>query len=135
MALAQYPNLFKVAICGAPVTCWELYDTAYTERYMGLPHENPEGYRRGRVLSYIDRFPDTDNRLLIIHGSIDENVHFKNTEILVSALVKMSKPHRVQVYPGERHGLRAPNVVEHFETLMIWTLVNASANGGGSWGK
>ncbi|KAJ3107242.1 dipeptidylpeptidase [Phlyctochytrium planicorne] len=123
MALAQYPHVFKVALSGAPVTSWELYDTAYTERYMGLPNENIEGYRLGSVLNYVDKFPESDCRLLIIHGSIDENVHFKNTEALVSELVRASKPHRVQVYPGERHGLRAPNVIEHFETLMMWTFL------------
>jgi dipeptidyl-peptidase 9 len=59
MALAQFPQIFQVAICGAPVSCWELYDTAYTERYMGLIEENPEGYRYGSVLEYVDKFPDT----------------------------------------------------------------------------
>ncbi|KAI8847282.1 Alpha/Beta hydrolase protein [Chytridium lagenaria] len=125
MALAQYPDIFKVAISGAPVTSWELYDAAYTEKYMGLPEENPEGYRLGSVLNYIDRFPETDCRLLIVHGAIDENVHFKNTESLVAELVRSSKPHRVQVYPSERHGLRAGNVIEHFETLMMWTLLTS----------
>ncbi|KAJ3219259.1 dipeptidylpeptidase [Dinochytrium kinnereticum] len=125
MALAQYPEIFKVAISGAPVTSWELYDAAYTERYMGLLEENPDGYHQGSVLNYVDRFPESDCRLLIVHGSIDENVHFKNTEALVAELVRSSKPHRMQVYPGERHGLRAPNVVEHFETLMMWTLLTA----------
>ncbi|KAJ1562036.1 hypothetical protein HK405_000499 [Cladochytrium tenue] len=121
-ALAQFPHVFRVAIAGAPVTSWEMYDTAYTERYMGLLEENPDGYRRGSVLQMVDRFPDRENRLLIVHGSIDENVHFCNTEVLVAALVRAAKPHRVQVYPGERHGLRSPDAVEHFETLMMWTL-------------
>jgi dipeptidyl aminopeptidase/acylaminoacyl peptidase len=58
MALAQYPDVFKMAIAGAPVTQWELYDAAYTERYMGLPSENEEAYRASNVLSYIDRFPN-----------------------------------------------------------------------------
>ncbi|KAJ3322764.1 dipeptidylpeptidase [Blyttiomyces sp. JEL0837] len=131
MAIGKYPDIFKVSISGAPVTCWELYDTAYTERYMGLPEMNPEGYKQGRVLEYVDRFPDDcEKRVLIVHGSIDENVHFKNTEMLVAELIRAGKPHRVQVYPGERHGLRAPNVVEHFETLMIWTLLNSGSGGG-----
>ena len=58
MALAQYPHIFKLSIAGAPVTQWELYDTAYTERYMGLPSENQEGYRKGSVLTWADKFPD-----------------------------------------------------------------------------
>lgn len=125
MALVKFPDVFRVAIAGAPVTCWELYDTAYTERYLGLVEENPGGYRQGSILEVINKFPDHENRVLIVHGSIDENVHFRNTEMVVSALVRASKPHRVQVYPGERHGLRAANVVEHFETLMMWTLLNS----------
>lgn len=58
MALAQYPKVFKVAIAGAPVTSWHMYDTAYTERFMGLPSENPEGYFKGGVLNYAHLFPD-----------------------------------------------------------------------------
>lgn len=58
MALAQYPEIFKVAIAGAPVTQWELYNSAYTERYMGLIHENKEAYVKSNVLSWADKFPD-----------------------------------------------------------------------------
>lgn len=58
MALAQYPQFFKLAIAGAPVTQWELYDTAYTERYMGHPNENADGYHKGSVLAWADKFPD-----------------------------------------------------------------------------
>lgn len=58
MGLAQRPDIFKCAIAGAPVTNWLLYDTGYTERYMGLPTENVEGYRRSNVLSYVRHFPD-----------------------------------------------------------------------------
>ncbi|KAF9929115.1 dipeptidylpeptidase [Linnemannia zychae] len=122
MALAQYPKIFKIAIAGAPVTRWELYNTAYTERYMGLVHENKEGYDKSNLMNWVDRFPDGENRLLIAHGLIDENVHFKNTEMLVAELIKSNKPHQIQVYPTERHGLRDARVNEHFETLMFWLL-------------
>lgn len=74
MGLAQRPDIFKVAISGAPVTTWKLYDTAYTERYMGLPNEEHEAYENGSVLNLARNFPDEENRLLIIHGMIDENV-------------------------------------------------------------
>ncbi|CAG8609132.1 5158_t:CDS:10 [Paraglomus occultum] len=124
MALAQHPDVFKLAIAGAPVSQWELYDTAYTERYMGLPSDNVEGYRRGSVLYWADNFPDSENRLLIAHGQIDENVHFEHSERLVAALVKYNKPHVLQPYPNERHGLRHANVAEHFETLMFFWLMN-----------
>ncbi|KAI8637275.1 hypothetical protein BD408DRAFT_424779 [Parasitella parasitica] len=124
MALAQYPDRFKMSIAGAPVTQWELYDAAYTERYMGLPEENPQAYHDSNVLAYIDQFPNNENRLLIAHGLIDENVHFRNTELLVSQLVKLKKPHYLQVYPSEKHGLRHASVNEHFETLMFYWLCN-----------
>ncbi|EPB85276.1 hypothetical protein HMPREF1544_07957 [Mucor circinelloides 1006PhL] len=124
MALAQYPERFKMSVAGAPVTQWELYDAAYTERYMGLPEENPQAYHDSNVLSYVNRFPDNENRLLIAHGLIDENVHFRNTELLVSQLVRLKKPHYLQVYPSEKHGLRHASVNEHFETLMFYWLSN-----------
>ncbi|KAK3816015.1 MAG: Alpha/Beta hydrolase protein [Benniella sp.] len=124
MALAQYPHIFKVAIAGAPVTQWELYNTAYTERYMGLVHENKEGFAGSSVLHWATKFPDGENRLLIAHGLIDENVHFKNTEILAAELIRHNKHHQIQVYPTERHGLRDARVNEHFETLMFYWLKN-----------
>ncbi|KAF9193287.1 dipeptidylpeptidase [Haplosporangium sp. Z 767] len=124
MAIAQYPHIFKIAIAGAPVTQWELYNSAYTERYMGLVNENKDGYVKSNVLSWIDKFPDSENRLLIAHGLIDENVHFKNTETLAAELVRFNKPHQIQLYPTERHGLRDARVNEHFETLMFFWLKN-----------
>ncbi|CAM0135085.1 unnamed protein product [Umbelopsis sp. WA50703] len=124
MGLAQYPDKFKVAIAGAPVTRWELYDSAYTERYLGHIDSNPEVYNQGSVLRRVPSFPDSPNRLLIVHGLIDENVHFQNSDELVTALKEHDKPHQLQVYPSERHGLRHASVNEHFETLMFFWLVN-----------
>ncbi|KAI8368707.1 Alpha/Beta hydrolase protein [Blakeslea trispora] len=124
MALAQYPDRFKLAIAGAPVTQWELYDAAYTERYMGLPQDHPMAYQQSNVVHYVHQFPDNEHRLLIVHGLIDENVHFRNTEQLVTELIKHNKPHYLQVYPTEKHGLRHASVNEHFETLMFYWLKN-----------
>lgn len=119
MGLAQRPDIFKVAIAGAPVTSWELYDTGYTERYMGSPQDNPQGYRRGSVLSYVSQLPSEQNRLLIVHGLMDENVHFTHTSQLVAALVKAGKPYQLQVYPAERHSLRHLDTSEHYETTLL----------------
>ncbi|KAG9326037.1 hypothetical protein KVV02_000748 [Mortierella alpina] len=124
MALAQYPHIFKIVIAGAPVSQWEFYNSAYTERYMGLVNENKEGYAKSNVRNWVNDFPDSENRLLIAHGLIDENVHFKNTETLAADLVRFNKPHQIQLYPTERHGLRDARVNEHFETLMFYWLKN-----------
>ncbi|KAF9905525.1 dipeptidylpeptidase [Lobosporangium transversale] len=124
MALVQYPHIFKLSIAGAPVTQWELYNSAYTERYMGLVHENKDGYAKSNILNWVDKFPDSENRLLIAHGLIDENVHVKNTETLVEALVRNNKPHQTQFYPTERHGLRDSRTNEQFETLLLYWLKN-----------
>ncbi|KAL4216453.1 dipeptidylpeptidase [Mactra antiquata] len=119
MGLAQRPDIFKVAIAGAPVVDWALYDTGYTERYMDVPLSNTYGYHQGNILTYMDSFPDEENRLLIVHGLIDENVHFLHSSILVNALIKACKPHQIQVYPNERHGIRNHEASEHYKTLIL----------------
>lgn len=124
MALAHRPDFFKVAIAGAPVVSWSLYDTGYTERYMDLPSVNPEGYRDGSVLSYVNNLPDEENRLLIVQGMIDENVHFSHTNQLIQALIKAGKPYQLQIYPHERHCLRQLDSNEHYETKLLSFLLN-----------
>ncbi|XP_073964130.1 dipeptidyl peptidase 9-like [Choristoneura fumiferana] len=119
LGLATRPNIFRVCVAGAPVTCWRLYDTAYTERYMGLPARAPHAYTRASVLAHAPFFPDQEGRLLIIHGLADENVHFCHTAALLSELVRLGKPHRVQVYPGERHSLRAMHAAKHYEATLL----------------
>jgi dipeptidyl-peptidase-4 len=120
MALLKAPDLFKVGVAGAPVTSWDGYDTGYTERYMGTPWSNPEGYRRSSVLTHADRLV---GKLLLVHGMIDENVHFRHTARLVDALIKAGKPHDLLIYPNERHMPRSERdravmeqqIVEYFE--------------------
>ncbi|KAK9882150.1 hypothetical protein WA026_019667 [Henosepilachna vigintioctopunctata] len=124
MGLIQHPDVFKIAIAGAPVTNWNLYDTGYTERYMDLPEHNQQGYIEGSVLNYINKFPDEENRLLIIHGLIDENVHFYHTSQLVNNLIKAGKPYQLQVYPNERHSLRHLDASKHYETTLLSFLQN-----------
>jgi dipeptidyl-peptidase-4 len=100
MALVTAPDVFKAGLAGAPVTFWEGYDTAYTEKYMGRPQENAEGYRLGSPLTHIDRLR---GKLLVIHGMIDENVHFRHTARLMQALIDAGKPFETLLYPNERH--------------------------------
>ncbi|XP_075146421.1 dipeptidyl peptidase 9 [Haematobia irritans] len=124
MGLAHYPHIFKVAIAGAPVTNWEYYDTGYTERYMDLPQNNKHGYTAGSVLNYIHSFPEEDNRLLLIHGLIDENVHFFHTSQLINALNKANKPYTLHIFPDERHSLRNLESNKNYETKLLSFLQN-----------
>ncbi|KAK7570778.1 hypothetical protein V9T40_010145 [Parthenolecanium corni] len=124
MALAKYPDVFKLAVAGAPVTSWSLYDTGYTERYMDLPQHNQHGYKNGSVLSYVNQLPEDENRLLIVHGLIDENVHFHHTSQLINALVRHCKPYQLQIYPNERHSLRSLDASKHYETTLLSFLQN-----------
>ncbi|KAI8775271.1 dipeptidyl peptidase 8 [Biomphalaria glabrata] len=119
MGLAQRGDIFKVAIAGAPVVSWELYDTGYTERYIGLPQSNPDVYKAGNVLTYIDMLPDNETKLLLIHGLIDENVHFRHSSVLINHLVTSCKPHQLQIYPNERHGIRNHEASEHYKTTVL----------------
>jgi dipeptidyl-peptidase-4 len=100
LCLALEPETFRAGVAGAPVTEWEGYDTHYTERYMETPRSNPEGYRESSVLTHV---AGISGDLLLVHGMVDENVHFRHTARLVDALVKANKPHDLIAFPNERH--------------------------------
>ncbi len=106
----------SVAVAGAPVTSWELYDTIYTERFMRTPAENPEGYRLGAPLGYADRL---EADLLIIHGTADDNVHPQNTMRMVQTLEEAGKQFRMRLYPGQRHGFAGSDIL-----VNLWQLVS-----------
>ena len=96
--MACAPKTFKVAVAGAPVTHGDSYDTHCTERYMGTPASNPEGYAISTVMAHVDKI-----RLLLIHGLIDENVHFRHTARLINAFIRARKPYSLLLFPNERH--------------------------------
>jgi dipeptidyl-peptidase-4 len=100
MSLARAPETFKVAVAGAPVTHFDGYDTHYTERYMGTPQSNPQGYAESSVMHHV---PTMAGKLLIVHGLIDENVHFRHTARLINALIRARKPYDLLLFPDERH--------------------------------
>lgn len=106
---------FKIGIAGAPVTDWRLYDSIYTERYMGLPGENPEGYAKTSV---IRAAADLSGRLLLIHGAIDNNVHLQNSIQFIDALQKSGKQFQFMIYPQSRHGVTHPLRVKHLRAMM-----------------
>jgi len=103
LALAKANDSFTHGVSGAPVTDWALYDTVYTERYMDRPQDNPEGYREGSVLNFAKQIKGT---LRLIHGTIDDNVHFQNSLQLVRILTDENIPFEFMAYPGSRHGIR-----------------------------
>lgn len=105
MCLAKAPDIFKVGVAGAPVTAWDGYDTGYTERYMGTPQSNPEGYAAGSVMTHAENIR---GKLLLVHGMIDENVHFRHTARLMNALNRARIAYDVLLFPDERHMPRLP---------------------------
>ncbi|MGH9368935.1 MAG: S9 family peptidase [Thermoanaerobaculia bacterium] len=102
-AMFRFPDLYKVGISVAPVPDQTLYDTIYQERYMGLPQDNAEGYRRGSPIHFAEGLK---GRLLLIHGSGDDNVHYQGTEKLVNRLVELEKPFDLMVYPNRSHTIK-----------------------------
>jgi dipeptidyl-peptidase-4 len=104
LAVLKYPDLFHVAVAGAPVTDWHNYDTIYTERYMRTPQENPDGYRQGSCLTHSKNLR---GRLLLLHGLVDDNVHPSNTWQLIDALIRDEQRCDLMVFPRDQHGLHA----------------------------
>ena len=108
-------GLFKVGISVAPVTDWRNYDTIYTERYMLTPEKNPEGYKRSSCLRYVDQL---QGRLLIVHGTADDNVHLSNTLQLAYALQNARKPFDLMLYPRKLHGIGGRDTRIHLFNMM-----------------
>ncbi len=102
-ALTSAPDVWKCGVAGAPVTHWKFYDTIYTERYMGTPRDNPAGYEASAPLS---KAKDLKAKLLLIHGTADDNVHLQNTLAFVDALTKAGRPYQLEIQPGQKHGFR-----------------------------
>ena len=103
LALVSASEYFKYGDAGASVIDWKLYDSVYTERYMDTPKENPEGYKKGSVLNYIDKYK---GGLRITHGTMDDNVHMQNTIQFIDKLIDAEKSVEFMLYPGQRHGYR-----------------------------
>jgi dipeptidyl-peptidase-4 len=101
-SLLRAPDLFKVGVAGAPVTDWHNYDTIYTERYMGLPDENPEGYARS---SNVLEASKLEGKLLIVCNFEDDNVLFQNTMQMMTALRRAGKEFEFMLYPQKTHGV------------------------------
>ena len=104
------PGLYAAGIAGAPVTKWELYDTHYTERYMGTPKLDAAAYAKSDAIADAGRIRDP---LLIIHGMSDDNVFFENSSELISTLQHADVPFEMMLYPGETHRSGSPKMLAH----------------------
>ncbi|KAL5570463.1 hypothetical protein UlMin_027038 [Ulmus minor] len=122
MTLVRFPDIFRCAVSGAPVTSWDGYDTFYTEKYMGLPSQNLVNYEFGSVMHHVHKMK---GRLLLVHGMIDENVHFRHTARLVNALVAAGKPYELLIFPEERHTPRRQADRIYMEKR-IWDFIETS---------
>ena len=114
MTILQAPeDTFAVAVAGAPVTDWALYDTFYTERYMDTPQDNPEGYEKSSVFYHLDRLETELPKLMLVHGMADDNVTFDNTTRLMAELQQRGIVFDLMTYPGQRHGIRGQALGTH----------------------
>jgi len=99
----EHTDRFHCGISGAPVTDWRLYDSTYTERYMGLPKDNPKGYAESSMPAAA---ANLHGSLLLVHGTADDNVHLQNSIQMVDALINNSKQFRLMLFPNKTHGVR-----------------------------
>ncbi|HLU65542.1 MAG TPA: S9 family peptidase, partial [Kofleriaceae bacterium] len=107
MAVLLRPEVFRAAVAGAPVTDWRDYDTTYTERYMGLPEENSDGYQRTSALSHAPRL---ERPLLLVHGTTDDNVYFTHSLKLAQALFRAGRHFEMLPLAGFTHMVPDPAV-------------------------
>jgi len=111
------PDLYKVGMSVAPVPDQRLYDSIYQERYMGLPQQNVEGYRAGSPINFAEGLR---GKLLLIHGTGDDNVHFQGTELLINRLIELGKPFDFMEYPSRTHAINeGPGTTLHIRSLLI----------------
>jgi dipeptidyl-peptidase-4 len=124
----RFPEIYKVGVSVAPVPDQKLYDTIYQERYMGLPQENADGYKRGSPINFA---AGLKGKLLVIHGTGDDNVHYQGTETLINRLIALGKPFDLMVYPNRTHSIsEGPGTTPHIHRLIArYFLENLPAGG------
>ena len=97
-----HSDAFRAGVAVAPVTDWHLYDSIYTERYMGQPSDNAKGYTEGSPAKAAENLHGS---LLLVHGTSDDNVHYQNSVQMTEALIKAGKQFRFMAYPNKTHGI------------------------------
>jgi dipeptidyl-peptidase-4 len=114
--MTRAADVFRAGVAVAPVTDWRLYDSIYTERYMGRPAENAKGYEEASVIA---RAKDLRGALLLVHGLADDNVHVENTLRMGEALVAARRPFDQMLYPKRGHGIEGtPEQADVFRRLL-----------------
>lgn len=116
MGLCQAKQHFAAGVAVAPVCDWHLYDTHYTERYMGLPTENASGYEHANVLNHLHNL---DAPLLLMHGMADDNVLFTHSTQIMAKLQSLAKPFELMTYPGAKHSMQEREVSIHRFNLIL----------------
>jgi dipeptidyl-peptidase-4 len=116
LAVLRRPDVYKAAVAGAPVVDWLDYDTHYTERYLGLPDADPEGYKEGSLLTYA---AELERPLLLIHGTADDNVYFRHTLKLAEALFRAGKEFELLPLPGLTHMVPDPVVTQRLWSRIV----------------
>lgn len=122
-SILNAPDVFKAAVSVAPVTDWKLYDTIYTERYMGTPQENPEGYKKSSPVTYASHL---QIKLMEVHGTGDDNVHFANTTEMLNGFIAAGKyPAALMIFPGRGHPIAdRPARIQLFDRITQFFLKN-----------
>ncbi|MFI5253001.1 MAG: S9 family peptidase [Bacteroidota bacterium] len=105
MAMTYGAGYFTHGVADFSVTDWSLYDSHYTERYMNTPDKNPDGYKESSPITYADKYK---GMMLIVHGTMDDNVHMQNSIQLINKFEDLGKHFELMIYPGERHGWGGP---------------------------
>jgi dipeptidyl-peptidase 4 len=114
--LEAAPGVFAAGVSGAPVTKWELYDTHYTERYMGDPKVDGAAYAKSNALGDAEKIKDP---LLLIHGMADDNVVFEHSTALMAKMQGSAAPFETMVYPGQTHRVGGPKISVHLWTSIL----------------
>ena len=110
-----HSDRFRAGVSVAPVTDQLNYDTIYTERYMGLPKDDPRGYEESNVTKSADKL---HGALMLAHGTSDDNVHFQNSIQMIDALIKAGKQFRLMVYPNKTHSIAGKEARVHLFTMI-----------------
>lgn len=122
LCLSKGADVFKAAIAVAPVTNWRFYDSIYTERYMGLPKDNGNGYDDNSPINHVDKM---QGKYLLVHGSGDDNVHFQNSVEMIDALIDANVQFDFAMYPDRNHGIYGGNTRYHlFKKMSDFVFTN-----------